>query len=298
MSSILITGGTGLIGSHLIPLFEAAGHHVSLLSRTKASVAIQTFQWDPERGYIDPTALLNTDTIINLAGAGIADKRWTNSYKRKILQSRVNSANLLYETLKNTNHSVKTVISASAVGYYGDTGETWVDEAAHPIDNFLGTTCVQWEKTVRQIESLGIRVVILRIGVILAKNGGALPAMSLPVKLFLGAPLGTGNQYIPWIHIDDLCSIFSFAVQNEKLHGVFNAVAPGPVQNKFFMKQLARVLKRPLWPFPVPEFLMRMILGQKADIVLNGQRATCEKIRLAGYKFKTTDLDTALRSLL
>jgi uncharacterized protein len=298
MNTILITGGTGLIGSHLIPRFEAEGKIISVLSRTPKHKAIATFQWDPDANQIDTAAFENVNTIIHLAGAGIADKRWTPSYKKKIVDSRVKSTDLLYRTLKTQKHSVRTFISASAVGYYGDTGDSWVDENTHPIDDFLGTTCVQWEKSVRQMETLGIRTVILRQGVILDRKAGALPTMAKPVRLLLGARLGSGDQYVPWIHMEDLSSIFSFAVNNEKMHGVFNAVAPGPIPNKYFMKAIAKTLGKPLWPIGVPAFALRMILGEKADIVLNGQRVSSEKIRMAGYKFKHTDVMEALKTLL
>lgn len=298
MHSILITGGTGLIGSHLIPRFEAEGNSVAILSRGGKQKGVPSFSWDPDAGTIDPQALDNVNTIIHLAGAGIADKRWTKSYKQRILDSRIKSAETLFHCLKNNRHNIKTIISASAVGYYGDTGDTWVDEDAHPIDTFLSTTCVKWENAIRKFEALGIRVVIFRIGVILERKGGALPVMAMPVKLFVGAPLGSGKQYIPWIHMDDLCSMFSFAVRNEKLHGVFNACAPGPVPNAFFIQQIGKILHRPIWPIAVPSFVLRLILGEKADIVLNGQRTSSEKIRMAGFRFKHTDVQVAMEGLL
>lgn len=298
MNNILITGGTGLVGSHLIPRFEAEGNSVAVLSRSGKQKGVASFKWDPDAGTMDLQALDNVNTIINLAGAGIADKRWTESYKRKILDSRVKSAEVLFHHLKNNRHNVKTIISASAVGYYGDTGDTWVDEDARPIDTFLSTTCVKWENAVRKFETLGIRVVILRIGVILDRKGGALPVMAMPVKMFAGAPLGSGKQYIPWIHMEDLCSMFSFAVKNDKLHGVFNACAPSPVPNAFFIKQIGKVLQRPVWPIAVPSFILRLILGEKADIVINGQRTSSEKIRMAGFRFKHVDLISSIAGLL
>jgi uncharacterized protein (TIGR01777 family) len=298
MNNILITGGTGLIGSHLISRFEAEGKIVSVLSRGNHHKGITSYHWDPSKNEIDPLALDGPTTIIHLAGAGIADRRWTESYKRKIVDSRVRSADLLFHSLKKQKHHIKTFISASAVGYYGDTGNSWVDEDAHPIDSFLGSTCAQWEKSVRQMETLGIRVVILRIGFILDRKGGALPQMAKPVRYYAGAPYGPGDQYVPWIHIEDLCNIFSYAVNTEKMHGVFNAVAPGPVENKFFIRQIARTLGKPVWPMHIPSFVFRMLLGEKADLVLHGQRVSSERVRMAGYRFIHTDVQEALKNIL
>lgn len=298
MQNILISGGSGLLGTHLIARFEAGEQTVSILTRNKGPKAIKSYNWNPDTESIDLDALLDTTTIIHLAGAGIAEHRWTKAYKRKILDSRIKSAELLYQSLKNNPHHVKTVIAASAVGYYGDTGDTWVDEDAHPIDDFLGNTCMQWEKAVKQIESLGVRLVILRIGVVLARDGGALPAMKKPVQFFVGAPLGDGLQYIPWIHIEDLCAIFEFAMNSISMRGAYNAVGSAPIQNRLFIKSIGRILNRPIWPLAIPAFLLKIILGEKADIVLKGQRVSNEKIRMAGYVFKHTDHESALKTLL
>ena len=247
---------------------------------------------------MDISAFKDTGTIIHLAGAGIADKRWTPSYKRQILESRIQSAELLFESLKKMPGHVHTFISASAVGFYGDSGDAWVDEGFHSKDDFLGTVCREWEKSARRFETLGIRIVILRIGIVLAKDGGALPPLALPVKLFAGAPLGSGNQYLSWIHINDLVRIFYFAVKNKKMHGVYNAVAPGPVTNKTITREIASVIKRFVWPFRIPAFILKMILGEKATIVLEGQRASSEKIRMSGFEFNHSDLHKTLKELL
>jgi uncharacterized protein (TIGR01777 family) len=295
--NILISGGSGFLGSHLIPLLKSNGKKVAVLSR-KIIPSLNSYLWNPEKHTIDLNCFNGTGTIIHLAGAGIADKRWTESYKKEIIESRVKSAGLLFDKLRSNAHSVHTIISASAVGYYGHTNDVWVDEGFHAPEDFMGSTCIEWEKSIRQFETLGIRVVIFRIGLVLDKKNGILPVISKPVKWFAGAPLGNGSQYMSWIHIDDLCRLFLFATGNKNIHGVFNAVATGPVTNKIFMQKIAKALHRPLLPVGVPAFLLKLFLGEKADMVLNGQRVTNEKIRMAGFSFQHTDLDSSLSELL
>ncbi len=298
MSTILITGGTGLIGQHLAKLLTGKGHKVALVSRSSHHSEFKTYVWNPEKKEFPIEALNDTEIIVHLAGAGIADQYWTKSYKEKILKSRTESAQLLFETLKNNKHKVHTFVASSAIGYYGDSGDVWVDESRPAADDFLGNTCKTWERSSSQFESLGIRVAIMRIGIVLAKESGALPPIMKAIKLFAGAPFGDGKQYMSWIHIDDLCRQFQFAIENTKVRGVYNAVAPSPVQNAFFTKTLGKILHRPIWPINVPAFLMKIILGEKAVIVLNGQRVTNEKIRLAGFTFKFNDVRVALEDLL
>ena len=298
MSTILISGGTGLIGKHLAKLLTNHGHSVALLSRSSSHSELKTFVWNPETNLFPIEAFNETEIIIHLAGAGIADHSWTKAYKHEILHSRIDSAALLFETLKSNKHKVHTFIASSAIGYYGNSGEVWVDETRPAADDFLGNTCKDWEKSSMQFESLGLRVAIMRIGIVLAKESGALPPMMKAVKLFAGAPFGNGKQYMSWIHIDDLCRQFQFAIDNDKVRGVYNAVAPSPVENSFFMKTLGKILHRPIWPINVPAFLMKIILGEKAVIVLNGQRVTNEKIRLEGFKYKFIDVRVALEDLL
>lgn len=295
-NNVLITGGHGFLGSYLTPHLEKEGQIVKTLSRKKNSSL--AFSWDIENHELDPNVFNDIGTIIHLAGSGIAARRWTNTYKNEILNSRVNSANLLFDTLKSIKHNVRLLISASAIGIYGDSGDTWVAEDFHVTENFLGETCRKWEEAALQFEKIGIRVVILRIGLVLGKNGGVLPALALPVNFFAGAIPGSGKQYMSWIHINDLCSMFSFAMTNEKMHGPYNAVAPGPVTQKEFIQKIAVQLHRPVWPIHIPSFVMKMILGEKAAIVLEGQRVSSEKIRLAGFKYVHTDLNKVLSELL
>ncbi len=297
MEKVLITGGNGFLGSHLIPHLKSMGKEVSVLGR-KLNSSVSSYLWDVEKRSMDVSCFSGAGTIIHLAGAGIADKRWTNSYKKEIVNSRVDSATLLFEKLKSTPNRVNTFISASAVGYYGDTGDVWIEEDFRAPEDFMGTTCMEWEKAARQFETLGLRVVIFRIGLVLAKNGGVLPALALPVKLFAGAPLGNGRQYMSWIHINDLCRLFNFAIDKNNIHGIYNAVSPGPVTNQIFIKKIGSAIHRPVWPFNIPSFLLKIFLGEKAAIVLNGQRVSNEKIRMAGFNFLHTDLDKCLTELL
>jgi uncharacterized protein (TIGR01777 family) len=298
MSQILITGGTGLVGSHLAKLLTKAGHTVSLLSRSSGRQEYKTFLWDPEKNVFPAEALDKTEVIVHLAGAGIADKRWTNKYRKIIISSRVDTANLIFENLKNKKHNVHSFVSASGIGYYGENGDAWIDELRPPADDFLGNTCKSWEKAAMQFETLGLRVAMLRTGIVLANESGALPPLKKSVNLFAGAPMGSGHQYMSWIHIDDLCRQYQFVIENKQTHGPYNAVAPGPVENAFFMKSLARILHKPLWPINIPSFVLRSILGEKAIVVLEGQRVTNEKIRLMGFSFKYVDVGEALSDLV
>lgn len=299
MANILISGGSGTLGKRLAMLLTKKGHEVAILSRSRhSSFPFPVFIWDVEKGILPPEAVAYAEIIIHLAGAGIADHRWTEPYKKKILTSRTASADLLFQTLKNNPHNVHTFLSASAVGFYGHTGNAWVDELQPAAADFMGNVCKQWEQSALQFESLKIRVALLRTGVVLANDGGALPVLARTVKLFAGAPLGNGHQYIPWIHIEDICQMYLFLIENKTLHGAFNANAPSPIENNFFMKTLGRILKRPIWPFNVPAFFLRIILGEKSAVILNGQRTSVEKIKRAGFKFIYSDPETALRNLL
>jgi uncharacterized protein (TIGR01777 family) len=296
-SLTLVTGGSGFLGSHLIPLLRKENLNPAVLGRKKVT-SVPSFTWDLAQHTIENAALENTGSIVHLAGAGIADKPWTKSYKQLILSSRKDTANLLFDYLKRGNHQVKTLVSASAVGFYGDTGDAWVNEDTPGQDGFLGETCRLWEESALRFKELGIRVVILRIGLVLAGDGGALPVLAKPVRWFAGAALGSGRQYMPWIHVDDLCRIFVQALTGKSVSGIYNAAAPAPVTNLQFMKEVAGVLHRPLWPFRVPSFVLRTMLGERAAIVLNGQRVSSEKILQTGFRFKHTELKETLAGLL
>jgi len=291
---ILITG-TGFLSGYLRKKLEKNNCRIHFLSRTP--VDSSSYRWDMKTRWIDPAAFENVHTIIHLAGASLADGRWTAERKKEIIDSRVNSAKLIYEKLKLSGHSIQTFISASAVGIYGDAGDEWISEDHSISPDFLGETCRLWESAARRFADLGIRVVILRIGVVLSGDGGALPVMARPVKLFAGAPLGSGNQFMSWIHIDDLCSIFLKAVEDGSMNGIYNAVAPNPVTNKEFMTKLASALHRPLWPFNVPAWLLKILLGEKSKIVLDGQRVSAQKLRDSGFTFNFSNLEQAIHDI-
>lgn len=295
---ILITGASGLVGSRLTEMLLAKGHQVSHLGRSKQTGNVPSFVWDIENKSLDIEALNGVDTIINLAGAGIADKRWTAQRKKEILESRKYSTQLLFETLKNQKHSVKTLVGASAIGYYGfGMGDEVFTEESRAGNDFLARVTKQWEEETDLISSLGVRIVKLRIGIVLSEKGGALVEMAKPIRLGVGSPLGTGKQYLSWIHIDDLCAMFIKSTEDEKMQGAYNATRDW-LSNADLTKAIAHVLTKPLWLPNVPNFVMKIILGEMADMVLNGSKVSSEKIQKAGFQFKYDELEGALRNLL
>lgn len=300
METILITGASGLIGQKLTPLFLRKGYRVIHLSRTlPARPAVETFLWDVQKQTIDNDAIQQADYIIHLAGANISDKRWTASRKKEIIDSRVDSLHLLFKSIQRTNKQLKAFVSASATGIYGAlTTEKIFSEGDPPAEDFLGTTCKLWEGAAETIAKLEIRTVKLRTGIVLSENGGALEKMVKPVKLFVGAPLGSGKQYFPWIHIDDLCEIYLKAIEDNSLYGPYNAVAPEHITNKAFTEHIAHLLKRPLILPNVPSFLLKLAVGELAIAVLEGSRVSCKRIEESGFIFTYNTVDKALRHLL
>ena len=295
---ILITGASGLVGSRLTEMLLQKGHQVSHLGRTKKSGPVKSYVWNVDKGEFDVEALVGIDAIIHLAGAGVADKRWNEQRKKEILESRTKSSALLYETLKKENHAVKAVVSASAIGYYGFClDERIFTEESKPGSDYLAQVTRQWEESVDKISSLGIRVAKVRIGIVLSAKGGALTEMAKPVRFGVGASLGTGKQYLSWIHIDDLCAIFMKAVEDDQMHGAYNAVCDW-VTNESITKSIAKVLNRPLLLPPVPGFMMKLIVGEMAVIVVNGSKVSSEKILSTGFIFQYSDLEKALLNLL
>lgn len=294
---ILITGASGLIGTRLTELLLAQGHSVSHLGRSKKEGEVPSFIWDIENGTMDSTALKGIDTLVHLAGAGIADKRWTVSRKREIIESRIKSTQLLFHTLKNNPHSINSFVSASAIGYYGFGHEDKIFfESDLPGKDFLAEVTKHWEVEVDKISSLGLRVAKIRIGIVLSEKGGALKEMARPIKLGLGAPLGTGNQFLSWVHLDDLCRMFVKAVEDEQMIGLYNAAAAW-CTNEEMTRAIAKVLHKPLWLPHVPAFVLKIILGEMANIVLKGSKISSEKIRQAGFQFKFNRLEDAIRDL-
>lgn len=297
---VLISGGTGLVGQALQKHLQAEGYEVALLSRQRGlGEATKHYVWDIQQQYIEPAALADTDYIIHLAGAGIADQRWTDARKKEILESRTLSSRLLYQTLQKEQKQLKAFVSASAIGFYGaDTGEETLSEESPRGNDFLSDVTAAWEQEVQPIANLGIRTTMLRIGVVLAKDGGALPKLVQPIRLGAGAALGSGQQWMSWIHIDDLCRMFIFALENQQIQGAYNAVAPVPLRNEALTKLAAKVLKKPLFLPAVPAFALKLAFGELAAVVLGGNRVLADKIAQAGFEWHYTEAEQALRNLL
>jgi hypothetical protein len=297
--NILITGASGLIGTRLTELLQTEGHSVAHLSRSAQGGNVKTYVWDVKKQTLDEKAFDGVDTMIHLAGAGVADKHWTEERKREILESRTLSTRLLYNELKKGKHSVKTVVSASAIGYYGfDDNEKLFKENDLAGTDYLANVVRQWEAEVDNIASLGIRVVKIRIGIVLSEKGGVLKEVSKPVKLFAGAPLGSGKQNISWIHIDDLVNIFIKAMHDTSMEGAYNGTGPYAVTNRELTKAIAKALHRPVLFPAVPGFALRIFLGEMADIVLKGSKVSSEKIQSAGFTFRFDTLEKAIDDLL
>ncbi|MGB3616695.1 MAG: TIGR01777 family oxidoreductase [Catalinimonas sp.] len=297
--TVLITGGTGLIGTRLTTLLLRGGHKVRHLSRRpNADAPVPTYGWNPTAGEMDERALDGVDALVHLAGAGVADGRWTDRRKRIIVDSRVETAKLLHTTLQKRHQRLRAFVSASAVGYYGgDTGDVLLPETAPVGQDFLAYVSERWEAAADLFADHSDRVVKLRIGVVLSDEGGALPRLAQPARLGLGAPLGSGQQYLPWIHLADVARMFAFALEQE-IEGIYNAVGPAPQPNDAFSRAVSEVLGRPYFLPPVPAVLMRLALGEMAAVVLGGNRVSSEKIEAAGFRFQHPELGGALRDLL
>ncbi len=296
--NILITGGTGLVGTRLHSLLKK-NHQIAFLSRTKRNEPL-TFTWDIPTQKIDRQALEWADAVVHLAGAGVAEKSWTEAYKRAILESRTHSSRLLANTLSDLlpEQRPKIFIGASAIGYYGlDTGSEILHESAPAGKEFLADVTAKWEAENQAIATLGLRTCLLRIGVVLDAEGGALQKMSSPVRWGAGASLGSGKQYISWIHIEDMARMIAFAIETPTLQGTYNAVAPTPITNTMLTTTIAKVLGKSIILPAVPAFALKMILGEMAGLVLGGNRISCEKIQQAGFEFKFPALEDALKDL-
>ena len=284
-----------MIGKAVTALLEKKGFKVAWLTRKPLNKKKQkSFFWDPAKQKMDTKALEWCDGIIHLAGAGVADKRWTEKRKKTILESRTDSTRLLFESIKKNDRKPEAFISASATGYYGfDPGSTVLDEDSPSGDDFLAEVVVKWEEAVRKIRDLGIRTVIMRTGTVLDKKGGALPELLKPP---VAAPLGNGRQYMSWIHLKDLAELYLFML-TQPLEGVFNAVAPHPVTNRELTRMAAKAKGKPFLPVPVPGFLLKLVLGEMADMVLGGSNLSSGKIEKAGFTFKFPYLKAALEDI-
>lgn len=299
MKQVLITGGTGLVGRKLTKHLQEAGYKVAFLSRNAEAryKDVRVYQWNVKEGTIEEGALLTSDYIIHLAGAGVMDERWNDNRKQVILDSRVKSGELILNELKRLNHLPQAYISASGIGYYGDCGDEWVDENSSLGDTFLAEVCRQWEQPTQAIHDIGIRTAILRVGLVLSARGGALSELEKPLKFGLGAYLGNGQQWYSWIHIDDLCEMFVKALGDDKMQGAYNAVAPNPARNKQVVKKVGEAMDQWILMAPTPAFVLKLMLGEMSAVVLESTRVKSDKIEEAGFRFKYPELLPALKHL-
>lgn len=299
--NVLISGGSGFIGSHLTGLLIAKGYSVSILSRSEKQNKGDVFyyKWDVANQTIDENAVLNADYIIHLAGENIAEKRWTPKCKAAIIDSREKSTQLLYSVLKKNNKKLDAFISASAIGIYGAVnGEEICSENTPYSNDFLGYTCQKWEGALDFIENLNIRTVKIRTGLVLGKNDGFLKKLIPLFKFRLGSALGSGKQYMPWIHVDDLCNIYLQAVLNPNMEGPYNAAINDNTTNTIFSKTMARIFGYSIWLPNVPAFVLKLVMGEMAVILLTGRRVSSHKIEQTGFQFKFKNLEEALKDCL
>ena len=298
MEKILIAGGSGLVGQHLCNLLQQkGGYEVSLLSRNpKSTSKFKQYFWDVEKIKADDEAFHNADVIVNLAGANVAGQRWTEAYKNEIIQSRLKSTNLLFEKVKTLETKPKLYLTASAIGYY-DSKQAAVGENDSAGKDFLSQVCLAWEEAAAKFSTLDIPVGVLRIGLVMSKSGGFLEKMQLPLQLGLLSPMGTGLQMMSWIHIDDLCNMFVWLIENPNKASFYNAVAPQTVNNKVMMKTLAKVNHKPFFLPNIPEFALKLALGEMSTEVLSSHAVSAKKILDAGFNFQFPSLEAALKNI-
>lgn len=299
---IVITGATGFIGKPLVSKLSAARHHLILLTRDPAlspwhaTPKLQVLQWDGRSTGKWPAAFEGADAVINLAGESIAAKRWTPGQKEKLLKSRIDATRTMVQAIKASKVKPKVLINGSAVGFYGSVEQGDVTEETPRGQGFLAGLCDVWEKETEPLKDFGVRVVLLRTGVVLERGGGALAKMEFPFKIFAGGPLGAGQQWFPWIHRDDELGLIEFALTHENISGPLNAVAPSPLTMTDFCKALGRALHRPSWA-PVPALVLKILLGEMSEMLLTGQKALPHKALQAGYVFKYPTVDQALAAI-
>jgi len=311
MPNILITGGTGLIGTALSRMLLEKGYTVTLLSRNSrkgrstqpVEPRLQMAHWDLQAQTIDSEAILQADYIIHLAGAGVADKRWSKKRKKEIVESRTAGSALIVRALQETPNKVQAVISASAIGWYGADpsipNPAPFEETAPADEEFLGEACRLWENSITPVAAISKRLVILRTGIVLSREGGALTEFKKPVKMGIAAILGSGKQMISWIHVEDLCRLFLQAVEHPDWSGIYNAVAPRPIDNRSLTMELAGRLKGKYFvPVYIPSFLLKIMLGEMSIEVLKSATVSAKKIRIAGFQFLYPSIQSALEELL
>ena len=303
METVLITGGTGTIGTALTALLRSKGYKVIILSRGEHQSPdehISYAQWDIDKSYIDPLAIQSADHIVHLAGAGIADKRWTKKRKRLIVDSRVNSGNLIVKALAESQNKVRTLVSASGIGWYGEdkkNGQPF-KESDPAANNFLGETCRVWEDSVRPVEDMGKKLVIFRTGLVFANEGGAFPEFVKPMKYGIAAILGSGRQIVSWIHIDDMVRAYLEAIENSNLKGIYNAVSREAVSNKQLTLKIGRARGKSFMAMHVPSFVLKVLFGEVSVEVLKSTDVDGSKLRDSGFSLIYPTVDSAINSLL
>lgn len=299
MKTVLITGGTGLLGMRISFLLKEQGIKVRHLSRTEnLNATYPAYKWDLKAQTIDLKAFEGVDGIIHLAGAGIADGRWTQSRKKAILDSRVDSSTLLTKAIKELSNKPNVFVACSAVGYYGNRKDTILDEGAAPGTGFMSEVCIKWEESVEGIRALGVRTPIIRVGIVLSTKGGALPKLKMTYPLRVGSYFGNGQQYYPWIHLDDICHIFIKALQEEAMTGIYNGSAPIPATNKSLAQAISKARHQKTLLVPVPYCAAKAMLGEMSAVVLNSTRAIPQALQKMQHDFQFPDLVPALEDLL
>lgn len=299
---VLITGGSGLIGRALAKELGDHGHQVMILSRNPAKVVglpagVGVEKWDGRTAEGWGELIESGCAIVNLAGAGIADQRWTESRKRVILDSRLLAGQAVMDAVRQAKSKPEVIVQASATGYYGPDGSFDKYESSPPGTDFLSQVCVKWEESTAAVEALGVRWVVARTGFVLSSKGGALPRLAMPFRFFVGGPVGSGRQWVPWIHIADEVGAIRFLIENSDTSGAYNLAAPTPATNRTLSRELGSTLKRPaLMPAPAP--MIRLMFGEMSSVLLAGQRAVPSRLLAAGYKFRFPELRPALRDLL
>ena len=301
MKTILITGGTGLIGRYLIKSLSKASNTIYVLTRSESRFEnnVNFINWDPDSQRLDLSNIPAVDYIINLAGASIDGSRWTNSYKRKILESRLNSTSLLFKEIKKLKQKPSLYIGASATGFYKKNTKVAQVEEDYKGSDFLSDVVAKWEKESNNFMKYGIRTVLLRIGLVLSKDGGVLKKLYPIFKLFLGVPIGSGRQTISWIHIKDLVGFIHQSIGDNKISGVYNLTAPEVINNYKFTEELALVLKRPVFPkiFKAPSLIVKLLFGEQSSLVLNGLNVSSNKIESTSFKFSFINIKSALKDI-
>ncbi len=295
MKNVLITGATGLVGTEVKQLLDNSGFETGILTTRKSLNIKNSFYWNYEKGYIDSESLEFADIIIHLAGENISEGRWTKDQKQKILDSRIKTSQLLFNAIKNSTNKPEKIISASATGYYG-TGisEKIFKENDAPGNDFLAQVVDKWEQSILKFKTSGISYNILRFGLVISPDGGFMKKMSTPMKYFAGSVLGTGNQYMPWIEISDLARLILYLIENDIENEVFNAVAPNHITNKEFTNALSKAMKRPVLLPAFPEFMLRILFGEMAQVIISGTRVSGQKLIDAGFKFKYDKIEKVL----